>query len=357
MKYFVNRFFVIYFSFVCLSNIAAKDSTSLLVHYIDVGQGSSVLLQFPCGLMLIDAGGQDQEAKEHLIKYLSDFFQSHSEFQNTIDLLVVTHAHVDHNQSLKEVATKFKIKRYIDDGWEATGDKRMQIWMQEYANENHMEYSNYSFEEITDNGNKHGIHDSKIDPFNCGTVDPVITVFSGRFSKKPSSWSEVEYKNENNHSLVIKVEFGNTSFLFTGDLELKGIGELIKEYSGTSILDVDVLMVGHHGSHNAISEEFLKLVTPKYAIISCGHWNYGLNEGDNKVFNTYKYGHPRVSTLAMLSKYVPRYRPEKIMVQAAEGSKLFRKMFLDKAIYATAWDETIIVKASAYGAYKISTNN
>ena len=332
-------------------------TSSMFVHFIDVGQGSAVLLEFPCGVVLIDAGAQDVSSKEHLIQYLTTFFSSKQQFQNTLDLVIITHPHKDHNDGLDKLAAKFTVKKYIDYGWQDGSGGRMQVWMQQFSSAHHIPYTNYSFEEISKGDNKSGVDDTLIDPINCETIDPGILVYSGRFDNKPDTWSQTDWDNFNNHSLVIKIKFGSSSFLFTGDLEKKGLEALIDLYRGTSALDVDVLMVGHHGAENAITEDFLHEVTPKYAIISCGHWDYGLHAGDAKLFNTNKYGHPRVSTIALLAKHISGYRPRKISVQAAEGSANFRKMWVSKNIYATAWDETVIVKATDTGLYQVTTHN
>lgn len=81
------------------------------------------------------------------------------------------------------------------------------------------------------------------------------------------------YKDLNNYSIVIRLVYGNTSFLFTGDAQSESEKEMLsKGYS----LKSDVLKVGHHGSNTATSPEFLKAVSPKYAVISVGKGNdYG----------------------------------------------------------------------------------
>ena len=92
------------------------------------------------------------------------------------------------------------------------------------------------------------------------------------------------YDDLNNYSIVIKVVFGNTSFLFTGDAQVQSEQEMLsKGYD----LKSDVLKVGHHGSDTATSSGFLKAVAPKYAVISVGAGN--------------DYGHPHQITLDKLA--------------------------------------------------------
>jgi len=95
-----------------------------------------------------------------------------------------------------------------------------------------------------------------------------------------------KYENLNNYSAVVKISYGNTSFLFMGDAEKDSEEELLA-YGYD--LRADVLKVGHHGSNSSSTEEFLQAVSPKYAIISVGKDN--------------EYGHPHEETLKRLSKH------------------------------------------------------
>lgn len=92
-----------------------------------------------------------------------------------------------------------------------------------------------------------------------------------------------EYSDPNNGSLVLRVDYGGTSFLFTGDMEQKAEGDLLE--SGADV-HADVLKAGHHGSPTSSSEAFLTAVQPSVAVISVG--------ADND------YGHPGADVLARL---------------------------------------------------------
>lgn len=333
---------------------AQKDST-MYAHFINVGQAASVLLEFPCGVVLIDAGAQDTAYHRRLTDYLTRFFEKRKDLHRTIALLMVTHPHIDHNEALKDIAREFHVARYIDDGLRVGSGRFNQKWMQDTVRSAGIPYESFSFEDITKGGNKEGLTDSIIDPIDCANGDPQIILYSGRFDQRPDNWTQSDFRNYNNHSLVIKVIFGKASFLFTGDLETKGIKAIVDKYAGTGALDVDVLMVGHHGAANATTEAYLSAVTPVYAVISCGEWNYG--QGSNNHFTTYAYGHPRISTLNMLEERIPGRRSQVVHIEAAEASKKFRYMYIDKRIYATPWDQTIIIRATADGKYRVTTDN
>jgi beta-lactamase superfamily II metal-dependent hydrolase len=339
------------FLLLCLSfGTLAQDAKKMTAHFINVGQADATLLEFPCGAILIDAGAQDTAHENDLIDYLTEFFKRRNDLNNTLDLVIVTHAHIDHNIALDEVVKQFTVKRYIDNGLSSGSGRKNQNWLQENAKELGIEYATYTWETITENGNKKGISDGIIDPVNCSEVNPHIVLLSGSFDKKPADWSNQDYKNGNNQSIVVRVTFGSSSFLFTGDLEVAGL-ETLQQSCDSTVLDNDVLRVGHHGAANATTPDYLKAVTPDYAIISCGKWDFGLNSRGN--FNTYCYGHPRINILDQLDSALVAYRPKSITVKAATGAKNFIDYTIRKQIYATPWDDTIMLQADDKGKYHI----
>jgi competence protein ComEC len=268
---------------------------------------------------------------------------------------MVTHPHIDHDEALYDIDHKFHIERYIDDGKRVGSGKKNQMFMEDSAEAQGIRYESLSFEDITKNGNRNGVTDSIIDPVNCANGDPQIILYSGQFAQRPGDWTASDFTNYNNHSLVVKVLFGQASFLFTGDLETKGIQAIVDEYANTRALHADILMVGHHGAANATTEAYLDAVTPSCAVISCGEWDFGKDE--NNMFTTYAYGHPRISTINMLEERIPGMRTDSVRVEAAEGARDFRLIDVDKRIYATPWDHTIVISATLSGRYHITTNN
>ena len=96
-----------------------------------------------------------------------------------------------------------------------------------------------------------------------------------------------DYNNLNHYSAVVKVDFLDKSFLFTGDAEKPNEEEMIEKYGAR--LKSHVLKVGHHGSNTSTTEEFIKIIEPDYAVVSAGKDN--------------RYGHPSPLIIERLQKY------------------------------------------------------
>jgi competence protein ComEC len=328
-------------------------------HFINVGQADASLLEFPCGAILIDAGGEPGDTTQsHLISYLKAFFARRTDLHNTLDLVVITHDHIDHDYSLELIAKTFHIRDFVDNGQTEGSGEPIQGWMEKASDSLHMSHAAYTFEEVTASQNHAGLTDSFIDPIKCSVTNPIITVMSGRFQTKPAGWTNTDFKNNNNlHSLVIKINYGKSSFLFSGDLELLAIQQVLTYYANTTALNADVWKVSHHGSDNGTTGPLLNAIKPKYAVISCGPWNYGINTPRGS-FNTYNYGHPRISTINLLDSTITGTRRPLDSVVAFTGTRTKNsKVLITKNIYATPWDGDITIKATSAGAYTVVTHD
>jgi competence protein ComEC len=318
---------------------STQPAASMTAHFIDVGQANATLLEFPCGAMLVDVGTQDDEHQQKLMQYLDDFFARRIDLNRTINTLIITHNHIDHTRSLRQVVETFTVERFVDNGFIQGSGVGGPNWLK---GEVQAGRRNVMIEDISDDKveaipGKRGLTNSIIDPFTCANV----RVLQGRFDENPG-WPEGEFENQNNHSLVTKVEFGDASLLFMGDLETDGIELLTDYYSGVArtVLDADVLQVGHHGSHNAITTELLNAVTPRVAVIPVGEWTFGQN---GPRFSTFAYGHPRKVAVDLLVTHMARQRRPAKTVKVATKAKTFTNQTITKAVYATGWDGTVRV--------------
>lgn len=335
----------------------SADEPVMYAHYIDVGQGSCTLLEFSCGAILIDTGGDGDAHVDSLIAYLNAFFQRRPDLNRTLESVIISHAHIDHTRGLREVIENFKVKCYIDNGRFGKSDEGgttvRWIRRQVAAGKLHMPIIEIKDEAIAALPRPTGLTNANIDPLQCAACDPVVTVLSGGLQVQKPGWSKDEFKNANNHSVLVRVDFGRAFFLFTGDLEEEGIRNVLGRYTGTTLLDVDVYLVGHHGAKNATNKPFLGGITPQIAVMGTGKWNDGMEDPDDD-YTTYQYGHPRAVVVKMLSDAIQRKRTPAITKRVADGVRNFRDTTITKSIYATGWDGTIDIRATLDGKYTVT---
>jgi beta-lactamase superfamily II metal-dependent hydrolase len=227
----------------------SETNQPLKVHFINVGQGDSILIVTPEGnTMLIDGGPKDSGAD--LVSYLK------KQGINKINVIVATHPHEDHIGGLINVINSFKVDNIIDSGVSHT-TQTYKNYLSAIQSKN-INFVNWSLGQQFDFGNN----------ISFTIVGPIT---------KSSS-------DLNNSSIVIYFKYNKNTFLFAGDAQSVEEGKIVS--SGADI-NADVLKVGHHGSDSSSSSNFLKAVSPSIAIISCGAGN--------------SYGHPHDITLKNLT--------------------------------------------------------
>lgn len=320
-------------------------------HFIDVGQAASTLLEFPCGAILIDTGGQDDNSTINLANYLKAFFDRRPDLHNKLNALVISHPHIDHTRGIQAVLSSCRVQAYIDGGLIQGSGKAGVKYVRDHAHEHMAVIREIKDDAITALPQKTGLTDEDIDSIKCADCDPQIRVLSGSFATNPG-WADRDFDNLNNHSLVVRVDFGESSFLFTGDLEEPALETLVDFYDGTRLLDVDVYLVGHHGSNNGTTQSLLDVMTPDLAVIGVGKSTFGANGG---AFTTFAYGHPRRTTVDMLSRAIADQRIPAVDVQVADAARDFSTDHVTQRIYATGWDGTVVVSANLDGSMRVST--
>jgi ribonuclease BN (tRNA processing enzyme) len=156
-----------------LSAGGEQSEKSMTAHFIEVGQRHASLLEFPCGAMPIDAGAASA-ADNRLVEYLDDFFADRPDQHKTLDLVLITHNHIDHTQALMKAATRFQVKRFIDNGW-TTGSRAPQTNALRQAVKTKSlktEVRSVNHNAITSLPKKTGLTPPFIDSFACADIDP-----------------------------------------------------------------------------------------------------------------------------------------------------------------------------------------
>ncbi|MBS6955583.1 MAG: MBL fold metallo-hydrolase [Enterocloster asparagiformis] len=222
-------------------------SEEVKIHFIDVDQGDSILIQSGDHDMLIDAGENDKG--DSVVTYL------HSLGISELDYVIGTHPHSDHIGGLDDVINNFSIGTVIMPP---------------------VEHTTKTFEDVIDALSDQGLN----------LTEPKV----GKSYQIGSASFDIIAPNKsygddlNNWSIGIKLTNGNDSFVMCGDAESQSETDICA--NGIDI-SADVLKLGHHGSNTSSSEAFLNAVNPKYAVISCGMGN--------------SYGHPHQETMDKLS--------------------------------------------------------
>lgn len=227
----------------------SDNNSGLIVYFLDVGQADCTLIQLPNGEeVLIDAGNYGDGS------YIKNYLENLN--VDDIEYFILTHPHEDHIGSAKEIINNFTVKK---------------IYMPDVLASSNLYESTML-----------AIENKDIETIFAKPGLKIID--SPDLKLELLSPKSMYYSELNEYSAVARLEYDNTSFLFTGDAE--SVSEL-EMLGGGFNLDSDVLKVGHHGGRTSSSIDFLKAVTPEYSIISCGEDN--------------SYGHPHIETLNRLS--------------------------------------------------------
>ncbi|TQR15313.1 MBL fold metallo-hydrolase [Psychrobacillus soli] len=230
------------------SSTETNAKKEMSVHFIDVGQGDSILIQSPEGKNMLVDGGKREKGKD-VVTYL----RQHG--VDKLDYVVATHPDADHIGGLLAVLNSVSIKNFVDSG---------------------KEHTTQTYEQMLQL-----ILDKHI-PFIVPSVGDTIPLDSDIEITVLNTGENVDDNNE--ASIVLKVQYEDVSFLLTGDADAGVEKSMIKEYN----LKSTVLKAGHHGSDTSSSDAFIREVQPEVTILSYGENNM--------------YGHPTPVIVTRLKK-------------------------------------------------------
>jgi len=280
----------------CIKNgyvvAASENSTIVTVHFIDVDQGDCIFIDTSNRDVLIDGGSVG--AASTVLDYLDSLNIVR------IHLMVATHVHADHIGGLVDVLDS------------ATNVDEILI--------NNQTYSSNTYTNFMNSAQSHTITVAERGQTFTLTETADFTVFN--------PVQPLEFTDKNDNSVVVKLQVGDTSFLFTGDAGADSEESMLDAGLG---LQSDVLKVGHHASRYSTTQSFLDSVSPSYAIISAGENN--------------QYGHPHEETIEkLLAKGVTVYGTflSGTIVASTDGTSI---VFLDNPQPIPEFQSSIILLA------------
>lgn len=234
----------------------------LHLYFLDIGQGDGILIETPSGRqVLIDGGKEGAQLVQQLDKVLP--WWDHS-----LDLLVLTHPDGDHMWAQEQVPLHYTIEKAMITPITQTSIDA-QKWREEMTNAG-------ATVEIQQEGGKIDLGD--------GVLLQVLWPPAGGFDPaKIQTDDHVDTSYDNENGLVLKLEYGSFSTLFTADIGAPSEAALLEQHSP---LNATLLKVGHHGSKFSSSTPFIEAVNPQVAVIQVGQDN--------------EYGHPHAATLQRL---------------------------------------------------------
>lgn len=243
-------FIILFFVVISVdeTHVESKPIQEMKVHFIDVGQGDSILIQTTNGKNILIDGGPPKAGKA-VVKFLK-----HHNVKK-INLLIATHPDIDHIGGLPAVMKEFDVARVIDSGKLHTTRTYARYIRQIRKQEIPVEIAQLN-QQIY--------------------IDPNVNI------KILNTYGQ--HKNNNQSSIVLKVTYNEVDFLLMGDSEHQQERQLMKQHN----LQSEIFKVGHHGSKTGTILPFVQSVKPKVAIITYGKDN--------------DYGHPVHRVIRNLQK-------------------------------------------------------
>lgn len=302
----------------------------LKVHFFDVGQALSVLVELPDSqTILVDlgdtptragCGGACAAAHEHLLSKLAELLPGQA-----VSMVWITHQHSDHLGGAKGVFRQIRSTYLVDNGTDANATQVRTLHQAAQAA---------------------GAVYSIVAP---GQTDIPLSVSPPlRLTAiVPSEWTVDCVKDKNNCSIGLRIDYCASSVLFTGDAENEEEAHLPLEA-------VVLLQAAHHGSDTSSSEEFLAKTRPRYAVISSGRPNEGMNAG---------YCHPRLRTVQRLSvelgpstgKALEAFDGQ-VPCKGAPASN-WSSVATSENLYSTARDGDVTLTTSGDGVFVIESES
>ena len=292
-----------------------ETSTDLMkIHFIDIGQGDCIFIQFPDGKnMLIDSG--DINKGDIIINYLDKLSV------DKIDVLLATHSHADHIGSMVEIFERYDVsycfRPFVYYSGKANVEFNDEFNMMSQAKVKSVTYTNvyYNFlKSVNDEGCGWSFFNKDSDFEQTVVYEGNSYKYKFDFLTPTDNVPYIGYDDLNFYSPLCRLSYGDFSIMFTGDAEDEVEEEYLNYYKYH--YTANVLKVGHHGSRSSSSKEFVKSVNPEYSVIMCAMQN--------------EYDHPHKVTLNTLKD-------------------------VGSLVYRTDLQGNIVIEIDSSGEYKFNT--
>ena len=266
----VNRYTSISYNTITVTQYNSEDE--LQIHIIDVGQAESILIVQDGFTMLVDSG--DNFSGDDVVKYIKNLGI------DKIDIFLITHFHRDHAGGAHKIISSLDVKKIVCHKFSDLSTMQERFWYIDMSISRSIRETFGSMSIFMESA----CENNKLKNFDVGDAK-VYTLSQNN-----------DAVNVNNKSIVFKLVYGDFSMLFMADAESEVEKELLEEDAD---LSADVLKIGHHGSKTSTTDEFLDMVNPKYAVVSCGNGN--------------DYNHPYGAvTKRFEDKNIPLYRTDEL---------------------------------------------
>ncbi|HEX5774675.1 MAG TPA: MBL fold metallo-hydrolase [Candidatus Paceibacterota bacterium] len=225
---------------------------TLEVTFLDVGQGDAIIIKGPTGIQMLVDGGRGRAV-------LRELARAAGPFDRTIDLAVATHPDADHIGGLADVLIRYRVGYFLAPGIESDTNPVRRL-------EAKVEEEKGLVRILARRGER-------------------IHLGGGAYADVLYPDHDVTRSETNAGSIALRVVYGNTAFMLTGDLPVSAENYLV-HLAEEGELQSNVLKAGHHGSRTSTGEEWLEAVAPATVVISAGREN--------------PYGHPHDEVLARI---------------------------------------------------------
>lgn len=260
-------FIIFFFTYVLMDSVYSEQlPKEMKVHFIDVGQGDSILVETPNDKYILIDGGRPEYGKK-VLNYLEE------QRVKKLDLIIATHPDFDHIGGLIDVMKRIEVTQIIDSG-KLHNTKTYARYLNQIRKQDIL--------------------------LNLAVENETIDIDSDLDIRIINTHGKG--KNNNQSSIALKIAYKDMNFLFMGDIGKKQEKRLIEKYE----LQADIIKIAHHGSKTSSSMEFLKKVNPKVALLTYKKRNQfghpvdrvitNLNKLNTHIYSTAVFGHVVIMT-------------------------------------------------------------